>query len=129
MRRSILAFVIAAIVVVVAQPAVAVDDGFRGRYRLIVRQIHGGCGPLKSYRREVHVRFVDERVREFARPDAKSAMDFSYDKGKAYPWQHWHWHGSVERGIVLRYDPATDSAEGLKYAPQCAWTVRLIPIG
>jgi hypothetical protein len=39
MRRSILAFVMVAIVVGVAPPADAVDDGFQGRYRLHARLV------------------------------------------------------------------------------------------
>ena len=40
MRRSIVGFVMAAIVVAAAQPAVAIDDGFHGLYRVTMT----GCG-------------------------------------------------------------------------------------
>ena len=134
MRRAVLASVMVAAVIAAAQPAGANDDGFRGRYRLIARQARSGaCGPLASYRREVHVRSLGDWFRQFARPDAKGPMVFRYRSEDRFPWQHTH---NLYGGFKLRYDPATDSAEGVKYRrhlgrrrSRCRWRVRLVPIG
>jgi hypothetical protein len=61
MRKAILAFVVVA-VVAAAQPAGAIDDGFRGRYRLIASPHL--CPGQDVYRHPARVRFVSGRIRE-----------------------------------------------------------------
>lgn len=127
MRKSILAFVMMAVVVAAAQPAGAVDDGFRGRYRVIGRDGDPWCS-VHTFRHRIHVRFVNERVREFVYPRYDSTKRFRYDGRKPFPWQQ-----VLERpgasSIALRYRPRTDSADGSKWGgPQCTWRVRLVPI-
>ena len=128
MRKAILAFVMVAIVVAVAQPAGAVDDGFRGRYRIIGRGGDDFC-PFPSFRHRVHVRFVNERFREFVYPRYDSTKRFRYDGLRPFPW-----YQVLERpgasSIALRYRPRTGSADGFKSGgPQCTWRVRVVPIG
>ena len=65
MRRSILAFVIVAIVVAAAQPAGAIDNGFRGPYRVIAREIPGHSCLIDTAWYRVRIRYVSERVRRY----------------------------------------------------------------
>ena len=127
-RKAILAFVMVAIVAA-AQPAGAIDNGFRGSYRVIARQTDGDGCPTGDYRRRVLVHYINETVRQlrlFGNPLSDSARRFRYVRGKPFPWQH-------RRGVPykVRYDPATDSAVGVRGpGPQgCTWRVRLVPIG
>jgi hypothetical protein len=124
MKKSILAFVMVAIVVGAAQPAVAIDDGFRGRYRLIGRDT-GGCFS-NSQRRRVEVGYVDERVRTID-PDHSTLgalWRLRYVRGEEFPWQ------TDDGRFVLRYRPRTDSAVGiLDGIQECVWRVRLVSMG
>lgn len=125
MRKAIWAFATLAIVAA-AQPAVAIDDGFRGRYRLIAHDVSGVCRN-DSYRRPVHVRFISGRVRQLSRPGSDTAMRFRYEtslRGLRFPWRH-------TRGnrFVLRYDMFTGRAVGFRQGVQkCKWRVHLVPI-
>jgi len=125
MRRSILAFVMVAIVVAAAQPAAAIDNGFRGRYRLIERETSHAC-PVGSDRRRVEVTYVSERVREID-PDHSTAganWRFRYVRGERFPWQ------TNDGRFVLRYSRRTDSAVGTRDGLQeCRFHVRLVPMG
>ena len=130
MRKAILAFVMVSVVVVSAQPAAAVDDGFRGWYRIIARQtLQSGC-PKGDYERRTRVHHAEEMELQFGpyarhvNNDFAAARIFRYKSGKYYPWQH-------TRGrFVLRYEPATNSAVGVRYgAAECRWQVRLVAIG
>jgi hypothetical protein len=121
--------VMMAIVVVAAHPAGAVDEGFRGRYRVIRRQTLGTGCPIGSYMGRVHVRNVNETVRyinERVVPDIEGvSRRFRYVPGEYFPWQRTR--GSND--YSLRYDRATDSAVGVRYGPQCRWHVRPVPVG
>ncbi len=123
MKKSILGFVMLAIVVGAAQPAVAIDDRFRGRYRLIGRDM-GGCFS-NSQRRRVEVRYVDERVRTID-PDHSTQgalWRLKYVRGEESSWQ------TDDGRFVLRYRPRTDSAVGiLDGLQECTWRVRLVPM-
>ena len=116
MRRAILAFLMLAIVAA-AQPAVAIDEGFRGRYRVIWREIN--CSDTGWYR--VRIRYVSERVRRYDRFAPGPGGTLRYVRGQRFPWA-----GEVE----LRYDPATDTAVGRLIKPQGCWKrLRLVPLG
>ena len=129
MRRSIPALVMVAIVVTAAQPAGAVDNEFRGWYQITARQTLSGC-PKADYERRLRVIWVNDRERQFGpyrrhvSYDFDAARHFIYVSGKYFPWQ------KAQGGrFVLRYDPATDSAVGVRRGPRCRWPVRLVPIG
>jgi hypothetical protein len=125
MRRAILAFVMVAVVVVAAQPAVAVDDGFRGWYRVIGREL-GGCDS-GDYKDRVQVRYVDEGVRYLAHAGLVWSGRLRYMPGKRFPWQTTN---DGPRRYELRYNPSTDRAVGFKYGLQGSMVfVRLIAIG
>jgi hypothetical protein len=103
-----------------AQLASAIDDGFRGPYRVIALD---PCRyqSLSSYR--VHIRYVSERVRTYDRFAPGPGRPLRYIAGERFPWQS----GAA---VELRYDPRTDTAVGSQGAPQCErWRVRLVPIG
>ena len=125
-RKAILAFVMLAIVGA-AQPAGAIDDAFRGRYRLIAHLVSGDC-PRGDYRHPVRVRWVNGRVRQFGHPLSDSARRFRYKpdmRGRGFPWRH-----TRGQTFKLRYDMFTGKAVGFRRAPQgCRWHVRLVPIG
>lgn len=126
MRRPIMACALVAIVVTVAQPVGAIDDGFHGRYRIIARRVSGVC-PNDSYRHQVNVRYVNGKVRQFGHPLSDSARRFRYGnrmRPRGFPWRH-------TRGnrFVLRYDMFTDSAHGFRHGLQgCKWRVHLVSI-
>jgi len=121
MRRSILAFVMVAIVVAAAQPAGAIDDGFRGPYRVFARESPGSYCEADTYRYRVHIRYVSERVRRYDRFAPGSGGTLRYLRGQRFPWR---------AGVELRYDQRTDSAVGRDLAPQGCWRrLRLVPIG
>jgi hypothetical protein len=121
MRRSILAFVIVAIVVAAAQPAVAINKGFRGRYRVIA--LDDSC-PFQPDWYRVRIRYVSARVRTYDRFAPGSGWSLRYVRGERFPWQREG--GSL---VELRYDPRTDTAIGIQQGPQCpTWRVRLVPI-
>lgn len=124
MRKAILAFVMLAIVAA-AQPAGAIDNGFRGRYRLIAREEPGSYCQDSSYRHPARVRFVSARVRELAHAGRVWGGRFRYVRGERFPWQANHGR------YVLRYRRRTDSAVGIKQGVQtdCHYRVRLVPIG
>ena len=112
----------------VARPAAAVDDGFRGWYQIIARG--AGC-PVEGYTRRTRVHHAEMELQfgpyaRYVNNDFAAARTFRYVSGKYYPWQH-------TRGsrFVLRYDPSTDTAVGIRGPlPQgCTWHVRLVPIG
>ena len=120
MRRAILAFVMVA-VVAAAQPAGAVDNGFRGPYRVIAREIPGHSCLTDTAWYRVRIRYVSERVRRYDRFAPGSGGTLRYVRGKRFPWR---------AGVELRYDPATDSAVGRDIAPQGCWRrLRLVAIG
>lgn len=125
MRKAILAFAMPAIVAA-AQPAVAIDDGFRGRYRLVAHDASGVCRN-NSYRHPVRVRYVSGRVRQLSRPGSDPAIRLRYETtlgGLRFPWRQ-------TRGnkFVLRYDMFTGRAIGFTHGlPKCKWRVRLVPI-
>ena len=99
----------------------AVDEGFRGRYRVIA--LDGGCSYQPSWYR-VRIRYVSERVRTYDRYAPGSGRPLRYVPGERFPWQG-------DAPVELRYDPPTDTAIGIQHAPQCGggWRVRLVPIG
>jgi hypothetical protein len=121
MRRPIL-LVVVAIVVAAAQPATAVDDGFQGRYRVIAQHLSGNCFG-DSYTHRVEVRYISPTIRQFGFSPSDLVRHFKYVNGR---WRH-------TRGwrFVLDYDPATDTAVGVRGpGPEgCTWDVRIIPIG
>ena len=124
MRRAIPAFVAAVIMVAAAQPAGAVDNGFRGWYWI---RAHIPCAN-ERFTRRVQVRFVSETVRDFYHPRRGTTTRFMYVDGELLPWQGQLAHRDAE----LRYDPATDTAVGVRgHGPQGCGNVRLrlIPIG
>lgn len=128
MRNAILAFAIVAIVVAAAQPAGAVDDGFRGRYRIIAYGGSTWC-PYSTFSHRVHVRFVNERARGFVYPRHESTKRFRYVRGEDLPWQQQMGERPGASSIALRYRPRTDSAFGTKRrGPMCLWRVRVVPI-
>jgi hypothetical protein len=125
MRKAILAFVMVAIVAA-AEPAGAIDNGFRGRYRLIARERSGSsCPGDSSYRHPARVLFVSERVRELAHAGRVWGGRFRYVRGERFPWQ------ANGGRYVLRYKRRTDSAVGIKQGVQtdCHYRVRLVPLG
>lgn len=121
MRRAILAFVMVAIVAA-AHPAGAIDDGFRGRYR--VTTLNDTCRTPGSWYR-VRVRYVSERERTYDRFAPGSGWPLRYVHGERFPWQR----QSVSR-FELRYDRRTGTAVGIRYGPECRGErIRLVPIG
>jgi hypothetical protein len=125
MRRAILAFVMVAIAAA-AQPAGAVDDGFRGWYRLVAREAPGATCHSNSYGHRIHVRYVSARVRDLRQPRADTAHRFRYVRGERFPWQGELRHRAAE----LRYDPATDTSVGSRSGLQgCRYRLRLVPVG
>lgn len=105
-----------------AQLAGTVDEGFRGRYRVIA--LDGGCSYQPTLYR-VRIRYVSERVRWFDRYASGSGRPLRYVPGERFPWQRRG--GSL---LELRYDQRTDTAVGTQGGPQCPrWPVRLVPIG
>lgn len=120
MRKAILAFVMMTIVVAAAQPAGAIDNGFRGRYRVIAR---GGCAFQPAWYR-VRIRYISERVRTYDRFAPGPGWPLRYVPGERFPWQRQG--GSL---VELRYDRRTDTAVGILQGPQCPrLRVRLVPI-
>jgi hypothetical protein len=119
MRRAILAFVIV-VIVAAGQPASAIDEGFRGPYRVIA--VDDTC-PFQPSRYRVHIRYVSERVRTFDRFAPGSGRPLRYVGGERFPWQ-----GQDGPPVELRYDPRTDTTVGFQHGPQCQrWRVRLLP--
>jgi hypothetical protein len=126
MRKAILAFVMVAIVVAAAQPAGAVDDRFRGWYRLVAREAPGATCRSNSYGHRIHVRYVNEKVRDLRQPRADTAHRFRYVPVERFPWQGELRH----RAAALQYDSATDTAVGFRSGLEgCRYRLRLIPIG
>ena len=124
MRKVILAFGMVAIVAA-AQPAGAIDNWFRGTYRLRQRELPGyTCFPHFE-RRRVEVRFVNERVRTID-PDHSTAganWRFRYVRGERFPWQ------THDGRFVFRYRRRTDTAVGIldgRLQTNCKWHVRLV---
>ena len=108
-----------------AQLAVAVDDGFQGRYRLIAHQLSGQSFCNADYARRVRVRYVNETTRDFYHPRADTTTRFRYVDGAIFPWQGVLDHRDAE----LRYDPATDTALGSRDGfGGCRYRLRLVPI-
>jgi hypothetical protein len=122
MRTAILAFATVAIVAA-AEPAGAIDDGFRGLYGVTSTQTGGVACPVHLRTHRVRVRYIDERVRDYGRAGRYSRRHLGYVSGQRFPWQN-------NRGLMLRYRPRTDSAVGVRDGlEQCRWRVRLVPIG
>ena len=118
-RKAIRAFVMVAIAAA-AQPAGAIDKGFRGPYRVLARERPSYTCGADTHRYRVHIRHVSERVRRYDRFAPGWGRPLRYVLGERFPWQ-----GRVE----LRYDRRTDSAVGLQHAPEgCSWRLRLAPI-
>jgi hypothetical protein len=106
-----------------AQLAGAVDEGFRGRYRVIALD-DGGCG-FHSSRYRVRIRYVSERVRTYDRYASGSGWPLRYVPGERFPWQK---QGGSP--LELHYDRRSGTATGIQQGPQCPrWRVRLVPIG
>jgi hypothetical protein len=123
MRRSILAFVMVAIVVAEAPPAGAIDNGFAGRYRVIGAEL-GDCPGADRDR--VQVGYVNERVRYLAHAGLVWSGRLGYLDGERFPWQTTK---DGPRRFELRYDAATDTAVGSKYGLEDrTCRVRLIPL-
>ena len=119
MRKAILALLMVASVAA-AQPAGAIDEGFRGRYRLIA-DTHL-CPGQDQYRHPVRVRYVSGRVRELVHAGRMWSGRFTYVPGRRLPWHR-------EDGLfALQYRPRIDSARGI-IRESCWWHVRLVPIG
>jgi hypothetical protein len=119
MRKAILALVMVA-TAAAAQPADAVDDGFRGRYRLLARAHL--CPGRDDYRHPAKVRYISEGVRELVHAGRFWSGRFRYVRGRRFPWRR------DDGGFVLRYRPGTDSAVGIRHE-DCWRRVRLVPIG
>jgi hypothetical protein len=109
-----------------AQSAGAVDEGFRGWYRVITRG-DGYCrGSGGDNGDRVQVRYVDEGVRYLAHAGLVWNGRLRYMPGEPFPWQT---IGTDPRKYELRYNPSTERAIGNRYGIQgAAWCVRLIPI-
>ena len=121
MRKAILAFVMVAVVVAAAQPAGAIDNGFRGPYRVIWREIPGHSCLTDTAWYRVRIRYVSERVRRYDRFAPGSGGTLRYVRGERFPWRG---------GVELRYHRRTDSAVGRQLEPQGCWRrLRLVPIG
>jgi hypothetical protein len=119
MRKAILAFVMVAIVAA-AQPAGAIDDGFRGWYRLTTTE--NSCRHQPRTRR-IEIRYINERVRDYGRAGRYSRRHLEYVSGRWFQWRN-------DRGLRLRYRPRTDSAVGVREGLEgCHWHMRLVPIG
>jgi hypothetical protein len=101
----------------------AIDDGFRGWYRVRGSQ---GC-PFDGgrFRDRVKVRYVSERVREITHAGLVWNLGLRYVRGEGFPWQS----KDDGRRWELRYDPATDTAVGNRYGLQGCEGVHLVPIG
>jgi hypothetical protein len=122
MRRAILAFVMVAIVAA-GQPAGAVDEGFRGLYRVTNTEAGGASCPVHARTHRIRVRYINETVRDYGRAGRYSYRHLEYVSGRGFPWQN-------DRGLRLRYRPRNDSAVGIRDGLQeCRWRVRLVPIG
>jgi hypothetical protein len=106
-----------------AQSAGAIDEGFRGWYRVITR----GDGYCEGDDRDrVQVRYVDEGVRYLAHAGLVWNGRLRYMPGEPFPWQT---IGTDPRRYELRYNPSTERAVGNRYGINgAAWCVRLIPI-
>jgi hypothetical protein len=123
MRKAILAFVMVSIVAA-AQPAGAIDNGFRGQYRITQTQTGtGNCPVPNPPTHRIEVRYINERVRDYGRAGRYSRRHLEHVSGRWFQWQN-------DRGLRLRYRPRTDSAVGVREGLQgCHWHGRLIPIG
>jgi hypothetical protein len=122
MRKALLAFVTVVIVVAAAQPAVAIDEGFRGRYRVIWREIPGHSCLTDSGWYRVRIRYVGERARGYDRFGPGPSRTLRYVRGERFPWRY--------HAVSFRYNPRTDSAVGRHPRPQGCWQrLRLVPIG
>lgn len=120
MRAAILTFATVAIVAA-AQPAGAIDDGFRGLYR--VTQTDNGACPVHARTHRIRVRYINEKVRDYGRAGRYSYRHLEYVSDRGFPWRN-------DRGLKLRYRPRTNSAVGVRDGLQeCRWRVRLVPIG
>ena len=106
--------------------APAVDRDFRGMYRVRSRDNHL-CQEGFGLRR-VRVHYVSGTVRTIVPVGwtGPPHWRFTYISGKRYPWS-----GELaDMAAELRYDPATDSAVGVRHGPvHCRWHVRLMPVG
>ena len=122
MKKAILAFVMVA-VVAAAQPAGAIDKGFRGPYRVILRESASHSCPTDTAWYRVRIRYVSERVRRYDRFAPGSGRPLRYVGGVRLPW-----HGGPR--VKLRYHGRTDSAVGVQHGLQgCSWRLRLVSIG
>lgn len=123
LRKAIPAFVMVA-TVAAAQPAGAIDNGFRGLFRVTQTQTGtGNCPVPNPPTHRIEVRYINERVRDYGRAGRYSYRHLEYMSGRWFTWQN-------ARGLKLRYRPQTDSAVGIRPGLQgCSWRVRLIPIG
>ncbi len=125
LRKAILAFVILAIVAA-AQPAGAIDNGFRGQYRITQTQTGTGNCPVPNpptHRIEVH--YINGRVRDYGRAGRYSSRRLRVRAWPTIPM------AKQPRVYKLRYDPANGfGGRSQGPGPQgCSWRVRLIPIG
>ena len=124
MRKAILVFVTVA-VVAAAQPAGAIDNGFRGTYRLRQRELPGSTCFPHFERRRVEVGFVNERIRTIdpVHSTQGARWRLRYARGHRFPWQ------TDDRRFVLRYRRRTDTAVGIldgRLQTDCKWHVRLV---
>lgn len=104
-----------------AQSAGAIDEEFRGWYRVI-----GSCSPYRSFRDRVRVLYVSEGVRYLAHSGKGWSGRLRYMPGEPFPWQT---IGTDPRRYELRYNPSTGRAVGNRYGiAGAALCVRLIPI-
>jgi hypothetical protein len=108
---------------VTAQSAGAIDEGFRGWYR-VIRRGDGYCEG--GVRDRVQVRYIDEGVRYLAHAGLVWSGRLRYMPGERFPWQT---IGTDPRRFEFRYNPSTDTAIGFRYGLQGSTRcVRLIRI-
>ena len=101
-----------------AQPALAVDDGFRGKYIVIWNEREGNCGDDQGI---VNIRYLSETRRRYDPKGSDNGVVLRYRAGESRPWQ---WIGA-DGGIALRYSAATTHATGLAWEAECTWRVTL----
>jgi hypothetical protein len=117
-RSVVVALSAVVALVATAAPAVAEDEGFRGRYYATWTHIDEGCGDSQG---GVRIRYISETRRRYnpAGPDTGFVLTYSRN-------HHWHYGGDMESGFFLRYRPLTDSARVTAWEAECQWRVHLI---
>ena len=117
-RTLVASLVATAMLATMAQPALAVDDSFHGRYFATWTTTQGTCSN-DGY--AVRIRVLGSTSRRYDPAGTDRGAVLRYQEGERYPWQF----TGPDGGISLRYRAFTDYARGIAWQEECTWRVFL----